>query len=65
MEKTTIEPGTVIGNANILDLRKATAETVASISKIGNVNILLYSRETAPFIPKLNLSNINVSVEAP
>ncbi len=65
MEKTAIEPGTVIGNANILDLRKATAETIASIAKIGNVNILIYSRETATFIPKLNLGNINVSVEAP
>ena len=65
MEKTTIEPGTVISNANILDLRKATAETIAGISKIGNVNVLLYSPETAPFIAKLNVSNINVSVEAP
>ena len=44
MEKNAIEPGTVIGNINILDLRKATAETIASISKIGNVNVLLTSR---------------------
>jgi hypothetical protein len=65
MEKNAIEPGTVIGNINILDLRKATAETIASISKVGNVNVLLYSRETAPLIPTLNLGNINVSVEAP
>jgi hypothetical protein len=65
MDKNSIEPGTAIGNINILDLRKATAETLASISKIGNVNVLLYSRETAPLIPKLNLGNINVSVEAP
>ena len=65
MEAKSIKPGTVIGNINILDLRKATAETLASISKIGNVNVLLYSRETAPLIPQLNLGNINVSVEAP
>jgi hypothetical protein len=65
MEKTTLEPGTAIGNVNMLDLRKATVETIASISRIGNVNVLLYSRETAPFIPKLNVSNINISVEAP
>ena len=65
MEKTAIEPGTVIGNANVLDLRKATAETIASIAKIGNVNVLIYSRETAALIPKLNLGNVNVSVEAP
>lgn len=65
MEEKSIEPGTVIGNANILDLRKATAETIASISRIGNVNVLLYSRETAPLIQKLNLGNINVSAEVP
>jgi hypothetical protein len=65
METTTLEPGTVLGNVNILDLRKATADTVASISKVGNVNVLVYSRATAPLIPKLNLGNVNVSVEAP
>jgi len=65
MNEASIEPGTVIGNINTLDLRKATAETLASISRVGNVNVLLYSRETAPLIPKLNLGNINVSVEAP
>ena len=65
MKEKSIEPGTVISNANILDLRKATAETIASISRIGNVNVLLYSRETAPLIQKLNLGNINVSAEVP
>jgi hypothetical protein len=65
MEKTMLEPGTVIGNVNVLDLRKATAETLADIARIGNVNILLYSQATAPLIRKLNLGNINVSVEAP
>lgn len=65
MEKTTPEPGTVLGNVNVLDLRKATAESIADIAEIGNVNILLHSRATAPLIPKLNLGNVNVSVEAP
>jgi hypothetical protein len=65
MEKTTMESGTVLGNVNVLDLRKATAESIANIAKIGNVNILLYSRATAPLIPRLNLGNVNVSVEAP
>jgi hypothetical protein len=65
MEKTTLEPGTVIGNVNVLDLRQATAETVADIARIGNVNILLYSRATALLVHKLNLGNINVSLEAP
>jgi len=65
MDKTSIEPGTVIGNANVLDIRETTAETLAGIAKIGNVNILIHSRETASLIPKLNTGNINVSVEAP
>jgi hypothetical protein len=65
MEKTTLEPGTILGNVNTLDLRKATAESIANIAKIGNVNILLYSRATAPLIPKLNMGNVNISVEAP
>ena len=65
MEKTTLEPGTVIGNVNVLDLRKVSAETIANIDRIGNVNILIYSRATAPLVPKLNLANVNVSLEAP
>ena len=65
MEKNAIEPGTVIGNVNTLDLRKATAETLTSISKIGNVNVLLYSRETAALVSRINSGNINVSAEAP
>ena len=65
MAETKLEPGTVIGNVNVLDLRRATAETLADIDRIGNVNILLYSRATAPLIHKLNLGNINVSAEVP
>jgi hypothetical protein len=65
MEKATLEPGTVIGNVNALDLRKATAESIANIRRIGNVNILLYTRATAPLVPSLNLGNVNVSVEVP
>ena len=65
MAEKTLEPGTVIGNVNVLDLRRATAESVADIVRIGNVNILLYSRATAPLIHKLNLGNINVSAEVP
>lgn len=65
MEKTELKPGTVIGNVNTLDMRHATAESVAEIRKIGNVNVLLYSRETAHLVPRLNMGNVNVSVEAP
>jgi hypothetical protein len=65
MENTTLESGTVIGSVNVLDLRKATEETIANIRSIGSVNILLTSRETAPLVPRLNVGSVNVSVEAP
>jgi len=57
--------GKTIGNVNILDLRKTAEEAIAGIKKIGNVNILLYSPATAPYVSRLDLGNVNVSVEAP
>jgi hypothetical protein len=65
MDKSELEPGTIIGNVNTLDLRRTTPEAISNIGKIGNVNVLLHSRETAALIPKLNLGNINIAVEAP
>jgi hypothetical protein len=60
-----MEQGKVIGNVNVLDLRKATEASVAGISKVGNVNLLIHSRETADLITHLNLGNVNVTVEVP
>ena len=57
--------GKVISNVNILDLRKATEASVAEISRIENVNVLVYSRETAGLIARFNASNINTMVEVP
>jgi hypothetical protein len=57
--------GKTIGNVNILDLRKTTEEALAGIKKIGNVNIMLYSPETASYISRFNMGNINASVEVP
>ena len=57
--------GKTIGNVNILDLRKTTEEAIAGIKKIGNVNVLLYSAATASYISRLDLGNINLSLEAP
>jgi len=57
--------GKTIGNVNILDLRKTTEEAIAGIQRVGNVNIVLYSRTTAPYVTRLNTGNINVSVEVP
>lgn len=55
--------GKFIGNVNILDLRKATAETVAEIAGVGNANIAIYSPETAGLLAKINFGNLNTSVE--
>ena len=54
-----------IGNVNILDLRKTSEETIRGIEKVGNVNILLYSPETASFVSQISMGNVNVSIEAP
>ena len=60
-----MKKGTVIGNVNVLDLTKATAESVAPIKEIGNANMVFYSRETAGLLHRLNLGNVNVSFETP
>jgi hypothetical protein len=64
-KENKMSQGKMIGNVNILDLRKATEASVAEISRIGNVNVALYSKETAGLISRLNIGNINASVEVP
>jgi hypothetical protein len=54
-----------IGNVGVLDIRKATEESIANIGYIGNIGILLYSPETAKFILRLSTGNIGVSIEVP
>ncbi len=63
MDKVQMKPGTVIGNVNVLDITRATEDTLSAIQKIGSVNILIYSRETAHFVPLLSLGNLNAMVE--
>lgn len=65
MATTDLTRRTIIGNVNTLDIRKATESSVANIERIGNVNILLHSRETAHLIPLLGMGNVNVVAEAP
>jgi hypothetical protein len=60
-----METGKTIGNVNLLDIRKATNETIAGIRQIGNVNVLLFSPETAHLVTSLNIGNINASIEVP
>lgn len=57
--------GRKITNIGVLDLRAATNESVADITSIGNVGMILYNRETAHLLTKLNIGNMGASVEAP
>jgi hypothetical protein len=57
--------GKSIGNVNILDLRSATEQSVADIRKIGNVNIAIVTKETAPLLQRIQTGNINLVVEIP
>jgi hypothetical protein len=57
--------GKTIGNVNVLDIRKTTEEAISGIKRIGNVNIVLYSPDTAPYIGRFNCGNVNISIEVP
>jgi hypothetical protein len=54
-----------IGNVNILDLRSATEQSVAEIREIGNVNLAIVTKETAQFLQRIQVGNINLVVEVP
>lgn len=55
----------MIGNVNVLDIRKSSEAAVNQIGKIGNANVVLYSPETAGLLSHLNFGNLNISVEIP
>jgi hypothetical protein len=60
-----MEQRRIISNVNILDLRQATEASVAQIGEIGNANVVLYTAETAGLLQRLNIGNVNASVEVP
>jgi hypothetical protein len=57
--------GKFIGNVNLLDLRKATPESVAMIRGVGNVNLVLTTTETTRLLSTLSIGNLNTSIEVP
>jgi len=65
MEKQNREQGKVLGNIGVLDIRKATEESVANIKRIGNVGTLLHTPETTALISRLNIGNLGNSIELP
>ena len=54
-----------IGNVNVLDIRKTTEEGIAQIGHIRNVNIVMYSPATASYLGRLDIGNVNASIEVP
>ena len=52
-------------NVDVLDLRKATEESVAEIGEIGNLNLLICSKETAHLITRIKVGNLNSTVQVP
>lgn len=60
-----MEQKKIIHNLNILDLRNATEESVAEIGEIGNLNLLIYSKETAHLVTRIKVGNLNGTVELP
>ncbi|WP_088035373.1 hypothetical protein [Evansella clarkii] len=57
--------GQIIGNVGVLDLTKATEESIQGIDEISNAGVVLYRPETAHFLTRLNIGNIGKSKELP
>lgn len=60
-----MERGKAIGSVNILDLRKATEESLREYEEIRSVNMALYTSETAHLLRKLKIGSVNSAVEVP
>jgi hypothetical protein len=57
--------GKVIRNVNLLDLTEATEENFTDVTAIENVNLMLYSKQSAKFLAGIKLVNVNASTEIP
>jgi hypothetical protein len=56
---------TILGNVNVLDVRKTPKETFDKLSFIKNVNIVLVSDETAGYLPGIPTKNLNAVAHVP
>lgn len=61
----TTAPGKIIRNIAMLDLRTATAETLAGIQRIDNAATVLYSAEQAALVTQLNIGNVVAMIKVP
>ncbi len=55
----------IIGNVNILDLRKATEASVSEISKVLNANVVLFNQGAYDLVAQLVIDNVNIMVDVP
>ncbi|SDN67533.1 hypothetical protein SAMN04487897_10442 [Paenibacillus sp. yr247] len=55
----------VIQNVNVLDITTAAEQALDGVSKIKNVNLLLYSKATIGLLANVAQKNINVQAEIP
>jgi len=60
-----MEEKRTIGSVNVLDLRRATEASIAGIARIGNANVVVYSRETAGLLTRIDIGNANAMIEIP
>jgi len=60
-----MEQKRAIGNVDVLDLRSATEASIAGITRIGNANVVVYSRETAGLLTRIDIGNANAMIEIP
>ncbi|MFG6146892.1 hypothetical protein [Halobacillus sp. B23F22_1] len=54
-----------IGNVGLLNLMNATEESLQNVERIENIGMVLYPKEKAHLLPKLNAGNIGQCVELP
>lgn len=54
-----------IGNVGLLNLVNATEESIKGVERIENVGLVLYGKENAHLLTKLNIGNIGSSLEIP
>lgn len=54
-----------IGNVGLLNLVNATDESIKGVERIENVGLVLYGKDNAHLLTKLNIGNIGSSVEIP
>ncbi|GGF18429.1 hypothetical protein GCM10010954_16480 [Halobacillus andaensis] len=54
-----------IGNVGLLNLMNATEKSLQDVERIENIGMILYPKEKAYLLPKLNVGNIGQCVELP